>query len=90
MIKHKLKITTRHFIDVLAGRKTFEIRKNDRGYKVGDIVKLCEWKNGEYTGKEIIVQIFYIMDAKINKELGENILHNDYVIWSFGILSTEV
>ena len=37
---HKLKILPEYFIDIVEGRKTFEVRKNDRDYKVGDILIL--------------------------------------------------
>ena len=36
---HELKID-KHFADaVLAGRKTFEVRRNDRGFNAGDLVR---------------------------------------------------
>ena len=36
---HKIKIKYKYYRDVLNGDKTFEIRKNDRDYKVGDIIQ---------------------------------------------------
>ena len=36
MTTHRLKIHEQYADAVLNGTKTFEIRKNDRGYKVGD------------------------------------------------------
>lgn len=36
MTTHRLKIHEQYADAVLSGTKTFEIRKNDRGYKVGD------------------------------------------------------
>ena len=33
---HELKILPENFEDITAGRKDFEIRKNDRDYKQGD------------------------------------------------------
>ena len=36
--EHKIKIKKRYYDAVLKGEKTFEIRKNDRDYKVGDII----------------------------------------------------
>ena len=41
---HHVKITPKHFEEILSGRKNFEIRFNDRGYKVGDIVELQEYQ----------------------------------------------
>jgi len=40
---HELKTIQPYFNDVLNGKKTFEIRKFDRPYKVGDSIKLIEW-----------------------------------------------
>lgn len=36
--EHKIKIKKRYYDAVLKGEKTFEIRKNDRDYNVGDII----------------------------------------------------
>ena len=38
MSEHKIKIKKKYYDVVLSGEKTFEIRKNDRDYKVGDII----------------------------------------------------
>ena len=40
MKHHDLKIEERYLEEVIAGRKTFEIRFNDRDYQVGDTVSL--------------------------------------------------
>ncbi len=37
MTTHRLKIQEQYADAVLNGTKTFEIRKNDRGYEVGDM-----------------------------------------------------
>lgn len=37
---HELKLDTFYFDDVKSGLKTFEIRKNDRDYQVGDLLSL--------------------------------------------------
>lgn len=57
---HKLKILPKWFEDVVAGRKQFEIRKNDRNFQVGDEILLQEWEDGHYTGREILKTIGYI------------------------------
>ena len=38
MTRHSLKLNDRYFDAVRYGIKTFEIRKNDRDYKVGDLL----------------------------------------------------
>jgi hypothetical protein len=62
-LTHELKILPEYYDAVEAGIKTFEIRKNDRDYKVGDFLRLREWVAGSwYTGREITKQVVYIVD----------------------------
>ena len=63
---HNLKIDPDYFEAVSAGVKTFEIRKNDRNYKVGDYVDLREFDRQQqcYTGASVLKQIGYITDYK--------------------------
>lgn len=58
---HELKIYPNYFRDVETGRKTFEVRKNDRPYREGDYVALNEYENGKYTGRFILAQIVYML-----------------------------
>ena len=59
---HSLKILPEYFEAVLSGDKTFEIRYNDRDYKVGDSLCLKEFCDGAYTGRETIREICYMID----------------------------
>ncbi|EHT9924397.1 DUF3850 domain-containing protein [Listeria monocytogenes] len=59
---HDLKILPIYFTEVVAKRKTFEIRKNDRAFCVGDMVRLKEWEKGDYTGMEVTTRITYLTD----------------------------
>lgn len=52
---HKLKIKEEYFNEVKEGRKTFEIRKNDRDYKVGDVVILTKVDNEGFLTREVLV-----------------------------------
>lgn len=61
-MKHELKILPTYFRDVLRGNKTFEVRKNDRNFQVGDKLILKEWENGEYTGNILEKNVTYILD----------------------------
>lgn len=36
---HELKIQQDYYENVFNGRKTFELRKNDRGFQVGDLIQ---------------------------------------------------
>lgn len=57
------KVRKRIFSDVVGGYKSFEIRKNDRGYQVGDDIVLREYDKelAELTGREIRVSIIYFL-----------------------------
>lgn len=59
-ITHSLKILPQYFAAVLSGRKTFEIRKNDRRFHEGDLIVLREWNGKEFTGKVVSKKITYI------------------------------
>jgi ParB family chromosome partitioning protein len=57
-----LKTETQYFQAVENGSKEFEVRKNDRGYKLGDIVYLQETVNGVYTGRVMPgCEVIYIL-----------------------------
>jgi hypothetical protein len=60
---HKLKTLTNFYQDVERGKKKFEVRFNDRDFKVGDIVCLQEFiPPSTYTGREIRKEVGYILD----------------------------
>ncbi len=61
-IEHDIKINQKYFEDVLKGNKTFEVRKNDRNFKVGDKLILKEWDGVKYTGRTIKKRITYILE----------------------------
>lgn len=42
-VEHELKCDTKYFVRVQTGQKTFEIRKNDRNFQVGDYLILREY-----------------------------------------------
>jgi hypothetical protein len=48
------------------GAKTFEIRKNDRNFNPGDILRLKEYDPAteSYTGREVSVIVSYILDKQ--------------------------
>lgn len=62
MMIHELKISPKYFEDVRNGMKRFELRRDDRDFKVGDLITLKEYENGSYTGREIKnMPIVYIL-----------------------------
>jgi hypothetical protein len=73
-MEHALKTWPEYFQNVLDKKKTFELRKSDRDFKVGDTLLLKEWQPkgyssvspseriGEYTGRELRVKVIYIFN----------------------------
>lgn len=54
-MEHDLKCWPEYFCEIVAGRKRYELRKDDRvpDFMVGDVLKLREWSpiTQEYTGR---------------------------------------
>lgn len=59
-IEHILKILPEYYAAVVSGKKTFEIRQNDRNYQVGDWIKLLEFNGEDFTGNYVNALITYI------------------------------
>lgn len=59
---HELKGQPEPFEAAWRNQKTHEFRKNDRGFKVGDVLRLREWlpEEGRYTNREIRAYITYV------------------------------
>ncbi|MDO4331798.1 MAG: DUF3850 domain-containing protein [Eubacteriales bacterium] len=58
---HHIKLGASFFAEVESGEKTFELRKNDRDYKKGDILEMMEFKDGKNTGRIVRVLVTYIL-----------------------------
>ena len=74
-MRHELKCWPEFFSAIVSGVKTFEIRKNDRGFTAGDELLLKEYVplSQSYTGAEVLVQVPYITSAYMRE---------DYVVMS--------
>lgn len=60
----RLKTETAEFQAVESGLKTFELRKNEQGFREGDIIILEEVVEGVLTGRNFkFGQINYILDG---------------------------
>lgn len=60
---HELKILPSFYEDVIQHRKTFEVRKNDRPYAVGDFLILHEYTPDKgYSGRAVEVPVIYILN----------------------------
>jgi hypothetical protein len=62
---HELKSWPDYFEPISNGQKTFELRKNDRRFAVGDVLVLREYddRQGAYTGRELRRRIVYMLDG---------------------------
>lgn len=63
MSVHELKTWPEYFAAVASGAKPFEVRQNDRGFEVGDRLRLREWNRDEkaYTGRVLEREVCYIL-----------------------------
>ena len=52
MVNHELKILPEYYKEVLAGKKKFEIRKNDRNFKTEDQYDL--WQKSSVIAEKLI------------------------------------
>ena len=63
-MEHKLKIMSKYYEAILSGKKTFEVRNDDRPYRQGDTLLLQETVTPYgcgYTGREMKVEVTYIL-----------------------------
>jgi hypothetical protein len=78
---HELKILPEYFDAIVKGRKTFEVRRRDRDYQVGDLLALNEWNLETYTGRSCFAQVVYILD-------NEDYCKEGYVILGIALRET--
>ncbi len=64
-MEHDLKCWPEHFEPVAHGRKTVELRRNDRNFQVGEFLYLREWEplQNAYTGRSAYALITHIMSG---------------------------
>ncbi|MGL5284222.1 MAG: DUF3850 domain-containing protein [Plesiomonas shigelloides] len=80
MSTHDLKILPQHFNPVMTGHKLAELRRNDRDFRVGDILKLREWSPEHgYHGGMVVKRVIHVADV--------NDYIEGYVLLSMGDVS---
>jgi hypothetical protein len=84
IVKHRLKSWPQFFERSLLGDKTHEVRRADRDFRVGDILRLQEFdpQKSQFTGRECSVIVTYITSAELPCALSQDALHPDYCILS--------
>lgn len=85
---HRLKTWSTPFEDVKSGMKTFEIRKNDRDYRIGDVLVLDLYNNllreyDEHTSP-LVCEVQYVMRG------GRFGVAEDYVVMAIAPVEREV
>ncbi|ELT5843979.1 DUF550 domain-containing protein [Salmonella enterica] len=61
-VEHNLKIAPEYFAAVVAGVKHAEMRFNDRNYQTGDVLNLCEWDDGTFTGAFVSADVTHVCE----------------------------
>jgi hypothetical protein len=85
---HDLKVWPEFFAPLERGDKLFELRRDDRDYKVGDWLKLREWappdiataKPGGFTGARLLRRISYVLRPDQAHEL-QPLDENGQPVW---------
>ena len=78
---HELNIKHEYLVDIVMGRKTFELRKNDRDYQVGDLIHFVDIDGNNHIignpsfNEKLVYQITYIL-----QNIQEYGLDKDYCI----------
>jgi hypothetical protein len=86
---HELKTWPEYFKPLLEGTKTFEIRNNDRNFKVGDFLILQEWEPNKkvYTTRSVGAVVNYILESNIDVNYGLDLgIKPGYVVMSITVI----
>lgn len=59
---HQIRLASMYFDDIVSGKKTFELRKNDKEYKEGDFLEMLEFADGKNTGRSVKVLVTYLLE----------------------------
>jgi ASC-1-like (ASCH) protein len=82
---HELKCWHEYFVDVKSGKKTFEVRLNNRNYRIGHYLHLKDYDNilHEYTGDEVFCKVTYVLYG------GDFGIADGWVVMSIKIIKKE-
>lgn len=75
-MEHAVKSWPSSFEDILTWRKNFDVRINDRNYRVGDILRLREFipgnhdKSGHFTDRWCRRRIIYVLQGEVARMQG--------------------
>jgi hypothetical protein len=82
---HELKIWPHYFERVASGKKSFEVRKNDRKFNTGDLLNLREYnpETEMYTGRSCLVVVTFLLAG------GQFGIEEDFVVMSVRIVDAQ-
>lgn len=85
MTTHMVKSWSHLYDAIVSGAKSYDLRKNDRDYKVGDILHLKQYDNinGKFTGWQTTRRISYITSNDTPCAVSSAVLPNEYCILGF-------
>ena len=86
---HQIRLAKSYFDDVANGIKTFELRRNDRGYKKGDILEMMEFADGKNTGRTVRVLVTYILEDYTGIEDGYCIMATKLICCNGRLINTD-
>ena len=66
---HELKTLPKYFKAVVKGDKTFEVRKDDRDFQVGDKLILMKYDNGKWLLENATMIITYILGRNEDEKI---------------------
>lgn len=87
MSVHQVKSWPQFYSEIVAGSKTHDLRVNDRGYAVGDILDLREFNPAEqkYTGRSCRADVTYMTGSDFPCAASGQALHPDYCVLSIRV-----
>ncbi|MEV0669375.1 DUF3850 domain-containing protein [Mycobacterium sp. NPDC050441] len=87
---HSLKSWPQFFHAIVAGDRTHELRRNDRNFRVGDLLVLAEFDPlvEEYTGATCTAEVTSITSSDIECAVSKEALHPDFCILSVKVIAT--
>jgi hypothetical protein len=79
---HELKTWPEFYDHLVSGRKTFELRRNDRGFRENDTLHLREYDptTRQYTGREMHRVVTYMLSTN---------MHSDFVVMALAPLPNQ-
>ena len=82
---HELKIKNEYLVDITVGLKTFELRKNDRDYQVGDLIHFIK-----VLDQEVWLGPVPLIDYKTNKIATKSVYIDDDALYQITYILKDV